>query len=287
MSDERRFPALDVTWPDRPTDLDRELLLAVLDDHAPSAVEDRSLGARVFFSSPAARDGAALHLSAALSVQCTPIEVSDERWAERSQASLQPVKVGRFVITPQAEPDGSALQTLEDEGLAIVIRPSMGFGTGHHASTRLCLSLLQQIPLEGRSVLDIGTGSGVLAIAALKLGAASVRAIDNDADAIQSARESLDLNGAAGAIEILQCDLTGFAVRDRADLITANLTGAHLVAAAPLIDACASAPHGQLILGGLQHDEAPAVQRAFEALGWAVEARADEDGWVGLRLYRV
>ena len=278
MSDERQFPALDVTWPDPPTDLDRELLLAVLDDHAPSAVEDRSLGARVFFSSPAARDGAALHVSAALSVQCTPIDVSDERWAERSQASLQPVRVGRLTITPQAEPDrfGSG-------PFRIVIRPSMGFGTGHHASTRLCLSLLQQIPLDGRSVLDIGTGSGVLAIAALKLGAALVRAIDNDADAIHSARE----NDAAGGIEILQCDLIDFTSRDRADLITANLTGAHLVAGAPLIDAGASAPHGQLILGGLQDDEAADVQRAFEALGWAVEARADEDGWVGLRLYRV
>ena len=282
MADERQFPALDVTWPDRPTDFDRELLLAVLDEHAPSAVEDRSLGARVFFSSPAARDGAALHVSAALPVQCTPIEVSDERWAERSQASLQPVRVGRLTITPQAEPD-----RLGSGPLTIVIRPSMGFGTGHHASTRLCLSLLQQIPLDGRSVLDIGTGSGVLAIAALKLGAALVRAIDNDADAIQSARENLDLNGAAGAIEILQCDLIDFAARDRADLITANLTGAHLVAAAPLIDACASVPHGQLILGGLQQDEEVDVQRAFEALGWAVEARADEDGWVGLRLYRV
>lgn len=282
MSDERQFPALDVTWPDRPTDLERELLLAALDDHAATAVEDTPRGARVFFSSAAARDRASVHVAAALTVHCTPIDVPDERWAERSQASLQPVRVGRLTVIPQAEPD-----RLDSGPQTIVIRPSMGFGTGHHASTRLCLSLLQQIPLEGRSVLDIGTGSGVLAIAALKLRAALVRAIDNDADAIQSARENLDLNGAAGAIEILQCDLMDFAARDRADLITANLTGTHLVAAAPLIDACASAPHGQLILGGLQQDEGADVQRAFEALGWAVEARADEDGWVGLRLYRV
>jgi ribosomal protein L11 methyltransferase len=297
MEDGRQFPALEVTWPDRPTDFDRELLLAALDDHAPTAVEETPLGARVFFSSAAARDRAAVSVATTLPVGCAPIEVPDDRWAERSQASLEPVQVGRLLITP-AEPEGSALHSqgsalhatgslLEPSGqLTIVIRPSMGFGTGHHASTRLCLSLLQRIPLDGKSVLDVGTGSGVLAIAALKLGAAPVRAIDMDVDAIQSARENLDLNDVAGSIEILHCDLADFAPVDPADLITANLTGSHLVTAALRIDAYAAASRGRLILGGLQIDEEPDVRRAFDRLGWALEARADEDGWVGLLLYR-
>ena len=88
------------------------------------------------------------------------------------------------------------------------------------------------------------------------------------------------------AIEVLHCDLTDFAADGRADLITANLTGAHLVAAAPLIDACASVPGGCLILGGLQAHEETDVRRAFEALGWILHEQAEEDGWTGLLLQR-
>jgi ribosomal protein L11 methyltransferase len=290
----RWYPALEVTWPASPTEIDRELLLAAVDDDMPTALEETPTGARVFFPSAAARDRAASRIAGVLPVACSPIEVSDERWAERSQESLQPVRVGDFVIDTKPGLIPGFTSTRYHTRF-LVIRPSMGFGTGHHASTRLCLQLLQVAggpgssdpggPLSGLSVLDVGTGSGILAIAAAMLGAASVRAIDNDADAIQSARDNLALNGVERSVALRHGDLARLADDEPASLVTANLTGAHLIASASVLSGLA-APDGRLILGGVQSDEEPDVRRAFAALGWNAASRAEEEGWIGLILQR-
>jgi ribosomal protein L11 methyltransferase len=154
----------------------------------------------------------------------------------------------------------------------------MGFGTGHHVTTRLCLAALQTIDLNGRSVLDVGTGSGVLAIAADLLGAASALGIDNDADAIQSARESLELNPDARHVTFETIDLAARTL-PAADVVTANLTGALLIRSAGAL-LTAVRPHGMLILSGIQSGERDEVRQAFgdAEIGWERE----EDGWVGL-----
>jgi ribosomal protein L11 methyltransferase len=186
------------------------------------------------------------------------------------------VQVGRIVITAP-------------ESLVIPISRSMGFGTGHHASTRLCLALLQRAQLAGRSVADIGTGSGVLAIAASKLGASRVVAIDADPDALVSARENVDGNGVASHVSLRQIDLGelsgrgGAAVGAPFDVVLANLTGGLIVRSAPTLAGLAAAT-GRLILSGLMRDEANGVLAALSELGWTEIDRMDEDEWVGLAL---
>jgi ribosomal protein L11 methyltransferase len=138
----------------------------------------------------------------------------------------------------------------------------MGFGTGHHATTRLCLLLLQTIPVAGLRVIDVGTGSGVLALAALKLGASAVTAMDNDPDALQNARENIARNGASGRIEVVEADL-GTTSGRKADVLFANLTGAVLQRHAGTLRSMTN-PGGIAIVSGFSPEELADVVGALE-----------------------
>lgn len=271
MADRARvFPAVDVSWPSRPDSERLELLLAELDGCEPSAVEDTPTGLRVFFHRASDRARARDVASAwAPEATVTAIDVSDEAWAERSQAALEPVVVGRFVVAPPWKADVAQSEAANSERQVVVIQPSMGFGTGHHPTTRLCLSLLQRRALAGRSMLDVGTGSGVLAIVAALLGAATVVGIDEDEDALTSARENVELNHGATHVQLRAIDLTEPASRAAvhpADVVTANLTGGMLMQHAAAVRSLV-APGGVLITSGFQEDERAAVADAFGRVG--------------------
>jgi ribosomal protein L11 methyltransferase len=246
----RTWPALEVH-----VGPDAELLQAALVDYEVAAIDDNAPETwRVFFHTSDERERARRGLPPAFAP--SPIDVPDEDWAARSQANLHAIHVGRVVVAPPWD-------------VVIRIQPSMGFGTGHHATTRLCLAALQQIDLRGRSAIDVGTGSGVLAIAASLLGASPVVAIDDDPDAIQSARENVAMNAAA-IVDVRLADLR--AVGDARgpaaaafDVVLANLTGGLLIQAAGRLQDLTAAS-GRLILSGfLRHEEA-AVLAAFEGL---------------------
>jgi ribosomal protein L11 methyltransferase len=263
------YPAIDVRT-DAP-----DLLLAIVDDFGPTAVEDfeRDGSVRVFFPSSADRDAAVRALASRFDI--TAVDVPDGDWARRSQQNLRPVTVGRITVFPDPE------SRIPNPGtIAIVIVPSMGFGTGHHATTRLCLAALQAIALTNLVVLDVGTGSGVLAIAADRLGAARVVGIDSDPDAIQSARENLTLNPAVTRVRFETADLSAMPL-PMVNVVIANLTGALLIRSAPALLAALGAG-GTLILGGLLAHERDNVCAAFAAA--AVLWEQEEDGWVGLAL---
>lgn len=270
------FPALHID----DANGDGDLILAVVDDFQPSAVEDRSDSWRVFFPSPTLRAQARDALNRAMPhLRVTDCDVDDEDWARRSQADLPPVVVGRLTIRPAVDsaPTGSVVSADSLEP-PLVIRPSMGFGTGHHATTRLCLAALQTLDLVDAFLLDVGTGSGILALAGRRLGATLCLGIDSDADAVQSAVENLPLNPTLDAVRFEVADLDGTQL-PVADVVTANLTGALLVRSADTLTH-ALAPGGHLIVSGLLREEARAVREAFAELALIWEQHEGE--WVGL-----
>jgi len=268
----RTWPALDV----QPVS---DRLQGALTDYDVSAIDERSAELwRVFFTSDAERDRArsAFRDQFRELTVLEPVDVADEDWAARSQASLRAVRVGGIIVAP---PWNVPEEAADPPAITIVIRPSMGFGTGHHATTRLCLAALQRLDLRSRSVLDAGTGSGVLALAASLLGAGRVVAIDDDADAIAAARDNLELNKRASVMltvgDFRSADLS------TADVVVANLTGGLLQAAAPRLLNLATA-RGFFVLSGLTLGEEGDVLAAFP--GRMVEHREEEDEWLCLTL---
>jgi len=274
----RAWPALDLRFhpsvPDLPAA--QAIVTAILDDFRPTAIEERERSWIVCFHTAEDRDtaaGALLAVTDGAAVAVAPVEIDDGDWAARSQAELGPVRVGSLIITPPWQ--ASSLQPLPSITV-IQIQPSMGFGTGHHATTRLCLLALQAATLRGRSVLDLGTGSGVLAIAAALLGASTVTAVDDDPDAITSARENLALNGVTDRVRLEQSDFR-LASHLRGDLVVANLTGGMLARHATEV-ARSVVPGGRLVLSGFAAGEEPGVLDAFVPPATLI-ARDTEDGW--------
>ena len=279
----RRIPVVELHFPGHdpaPDLLDRAAL--ALDETAPSAVhemegDDGSVW-RVFFPDGTSIIETAAHLEAALSplgVVVRAAEMEDEDWAARSQAGLRRIAIGRVTVAPPWDiPDNPA-------GVVVVIQPSTGFGTGHHETTRLCLALLQEQPLTGRRVLDLGTGSGVLALAALRLGAADVEAVDYDPEALRNAEENARLNGVTAGLTIRQADLASDSLTP-ADIVVANLTGALLQREASRIAELVR-PDGTLIVSGILDHELDDVLAAFAA-GLQVTDTRREGEWRAARL---
>ena len=288
FSAERR-PALDVRIPRDALPL-VDLIDAIVDDCRPYAIEDlntapgddsgpRDQVRRVHFFSNDDRATAAIAIGEHFGdagVSATAVAVADDGalWAARSQANLRAIRVGRVVVAPPWDrpPDTSDI-------IPVIVHPSMGFGTGHHSTTRLCLRALQTQPIRGRHVTDVGTGSGVLAITAAKLDARSVLAIENDEDAASAAQRNIAVNGVGAIVTLVSGDIRTLVTRP-ASCVLANLTGALLVTAARALAQCAE-PGGTLILSGLTREEEGRAVRAFGPIG-RIDDRLYEGDWAAL-----
>jgi ribosomal protein L11 methyltransferase len=208
---------------------------------------------------------------------CEPpktIPLSPEDWADGWKKHFKPVRVGRFFIHPGwIRPD-------ENETCPVRIDPSLAFGTGLHPTTQLCLKEMDRL-LPRESFLDVGTGSGILALAAARCGVRRVVALDNDPEACRVARENIDKNGMQGKLELLEGEIPR--VPGTFDLIAANiLSGTLIPMAAALTQRLAS--NGVLLLSGLLIDEVDEVVAAYRAAGCRCSATLEDGEWSLVRL---
>jgi ribosomal protein L11 methyltransferase len=210
----------------------------------------------------------------------------DAEWASAWQQSFPPREIGErlVVLPPWSERAPSRI--------AVVIEPGRAFGTGHHGSTEGCLALLDSEAGRWRGgsaaparVLDVGTGTGILAIAAVKLGVPRVRAIDIDPDAIAAVAGNAALNGCADAIEATLEGIEAAAPGREFDLVLANLlTHTHLALAAAY--ARIVAPGGAIVLGGMLDGEDAQVAERLRPAGFAPGGRVVIEGWSSVLLRR-
>jgi ribosomal protein L11 methyltransferase len=279
-----------------------DLVSAVLADFAPVAIHDLAerplppgglwdptyppipdppptpLHWNVCFNDDGERDRAADAIHEALPyLTIERIDLPDEDWAARSQQSLTAVHAGAFIVAPPWD-----IPADPGHATVIVIEPSMGFGTGHHATTRMCLRLLSEIDVADATVLDLGTGSGVLSMAAALRGARTVVGVDVDEDAINSAETSARLNTLPDSITFQVSDFR-HTPPAAADIVLANLTGGMLTSSAASIAALVR-PHGQLLLSGFDHTEVDRVLAAFAS--FTERQRLSEDNWMALLLHQ-
>jgi ribosomal protein L11 methyltransferase len=282
-------PALMLRFPtDDP--VTRELTAADIDGTGAVAIHDMGDREwRVFYQTPGARADAATALAPFAQthgISIASIDVEDEDWARRSQAQLTAVRVGDVIVAPPWDiPTTSARPPAPGTPpTVIIIEPSVGFGTGHHASTRLCLQAMQQMELRGKRVIDVGTGSGVLAIVAARLGAALVTGIDADADAVGSARENAARNGVIVDLrvaDVADLEALGPGVGATYDVVLANLTAVWLRRlSTPLLSLASQG--GSLVLSGVQTSERASVTEAFSSR--RLDRELEEEGWVALVL---
>jgi ribosomal protein L11 methyltransferase len=197
-------------------------------------------------------------------------EVAEQDWVRLTQSQFTPIRVSaRLWIVPSwhSSPDPEAINIILDPGLA--------FGTGSHPTTRLCLDWLDRNMLPDCTVVDYGCGSGILAIAAAKLGAALVRGVDIDAQAVLSSRYNAERNRVM--VEFSNVDE---ALPEPADVVLANILANPLKILAPLL-ARLTRPGGTLILSGILAPQAPDIAHTYRPW-FDIEPPAIDDGWVRL-----
>ncbi|MDX1616285.1 MAG: 50S ribosomal protein L11 methyltransferase [Candidatus Promineifilaceae bacterium] len=201
-------------------------------------------------------------------------------WATAWRQHYRPFQIGRRLWI---QPSWQAADSVAADDVVLTLDPGMAFGTGTHPSTRMCLQVLEAVLGQGAKVLDVGTGSGILAVAAAGLGASSVVAFDVDWQAAISATSNAQLNGVASRVHAFHGELAAVAPRPVWDFVLVNILAPviiQLLENQQLLDYLA--PAGRLILSGIIAEQSTAVEDALVRHGGRVIERLSEDDWICL-----
>ncbi len=172
--------------------------------------------------------------------------------------------------------------------ISIVINPAMAFGTGHHETTAGCLELIEELLREGDRVADIGCGSGILSIAAAKLGASRVRAFDIDEEALNATRDNAVTNGVAHLIDVADADDTRRSTYETEDfdLVVANIVAETLIELRGALTSCVN-DGGHLLLSGIERKRLPLVEKAFIDSSWRLSRERPAGEWASIALHKI
>lgn len=202
--------------------------------------------------------------------------VQEEDWANAWKVYFKPERIGRkTVIKPTWEQYDK-----QDDDLVIEIDPGMAFGTGNHATTALCLQMLEDYVQPGMDVMDVGTGSGILAVQAGLLGAASVQAMDYDTVAVSAATENVALNGLQDKISVCRSDLLAQA-KGQADILVANIIADIIIRLTPTAKDYLKGPK-VFISSGIIDTRKDDVLAALAQNGFAIIEVRESAGWVAI-----
>jgi ribosomal protein L11 methyltransferase len=219
-------------------------------------------------------------------------ELAESDWSEAWKQQYHRLHVGRRIVLV---PAWEAYEPAPDQ-VVVRLEPGQAFGTGLHPTTRLCLEALEDLVCPGCTLLDVGTGSGVLAIAAARLGAGPVLALDADPVAVRTATENVAANGVARQVTVRHASLPGGDALPRHfsldgslemldggayDLVLINILAPVIVGMAPAL-AARTGPSGHLVAAGLIEGQEEAVVSALQAHGLTIVRRTHEQDWVCL-----
>ncbi|MGI6686258.1 MAG: 50S ribosomal protein L11 methyltransferase [Bacillota bacterium] len=217
-----------------------------------------------------------IHLFPGGRVEITETEVTAENWATSWKAFYKPEKIGERVVV---KPSWEEYQVQKDD-VMVEMDPGMAFGTGNHPTTAMCIRALEEYIFPKCRVLDIGTGSGILAVTAAKLGAEKVLAVDHDPVSIDATWQNINLNKVQGQVSVFQGDLvTG--IEEKVDIIVANIIADVIIRLIPhthsLLD-----KNSIFIASGIIKERLPEVENVFHENSFVIEKVLYEEEWVAL-----
>ena len=249
----------------------KDILIALLADAGYEGFEEHRDQILAYIPATNYDEAALTALLQPLGLQSQVTTIEQRNWNAEWEAGFQPVQVGDFCLIRADFHPGS--ETVRHD---LIITPKMSFGTGHHGTTYQMVDHMQTLDFNGKSVLDFGTGTGILAILAAKLGAASVVAIDNDSWSIENTKENIERNQVAG-ISVLELDrpdqLPVF------DIILANINKRVVLDQLPVMVAhCA--PAGRILISGLLVGDENDLRTAIEELPVSLVKQTNKDSWL-------